>query len=416
MRRPSTSALPGFLSSWAIVLFILAVAAPGWAQMGAPHPPGVGASPHGMATGAPPQDRSVTDPSLPAGVVRVEVLGASLEPLSGISVTLVAQFQSVAQGNSETEKRATTDAQGVATFTDLDTALRFTYGVRVIREGAVYTMPSFRLGKTGQRVTMHTYPVTADPKEAFVGLQGFVTVRVKEDLLRVDTVYRVINMSRKTYKPAPLSLRLPSDAQGFEAEIIEGDSGFRAIEGGVELKGTFPPGQKDLPFSFHVPNQNEERQSFSMALPPHVVDMNVLTEMSPGMGLTVTPGFEAAVERTGRDDKKVLLTRRVLRAGDSPISSITVELSGLPVIGPGRWWAVLGAAVVALLGVIATFFRKEESEDEKQLERERARQALLEEMSVLHRAMDEGVIGPRTFEQTKREILNALARLEPFVE
>jgi hypothetical protein len=153
-----------------------------------------------------------------------------------------------------------------------------------------------------------------------------------------------------------------------------------------------------------------------MQVPPHVVDMNVLTEASPGMDLSVSPGFEPAIERTGRDDKKVLLTRRVLRPGDSQLESVEIELSGLPVVGPGRWWAVLAALGIVALGVVASFYRTDEETTDQDEERQRARGKLLDEMILLQRALDQGEIGPHTFEQTKREILNALARLEPATE
>jgi hypothetical protein len=270
------------------------------------------------------------------------------------------------------------------------------------------------LEKAGHRVVIHTYPVTSDPREAFVGLQGFVTVRLKEDLFRVDTVYRVINMSRTTWRPAPIRVELPQDAQGVEAKISSGDAGFREIPGGLELVGTFPPGQKDLPFAFHVPNENEESQTIEMSVPPHLVDMNVLTEASPGMTLSVSPGFPGSEERMGRDEKKVLLTRRVMRPGEGQLERVVIVLGGLPVIGPGRWIAVGVAALMAGLGLFAALFRKEEDdESEKKEEQERARNTLLGEMLLLKRAFDEGSIGPKTFEQTKREILTALARLEP---
>lgn len=371
------------------------------------------ATPHGFVQGAPPQDLSSPDPNIPAGQVHVYVVGAQRQPIKGAQIALTSQFQSVAQGNSESQKVVVSDEQGKAVFEDLEAALRYSYAVSVKRDGATYALPAFRLDKVGHKVVVHTYPVTSDPKEAFVGLQGFVTVRVKEDLFRVDTVYRVINMSRSTYVPGPIRLRLPEKAQGIEAELTQGDSGFRLVEGGVELVGSFPPGQKDVPFAFHVPNHNEESQSFMMSVPPHVVDMNVLAESSPGMELSVSPGFEHAVERTGRDDKKVLLTRRVLRPADGQLESIEVELSGLPVIGPGRWWAILAALGIVALGIAASVFRPERGNEERDEERERARRALLDEMVLLKKAFEQGEIGPHTFEQTEREILNALARLEP---
>jgi hypothetical protein len=386
------------------------------AETAAETAPQAAPNPHGLVQGAPPRDRSSPNPNVPPGQVHVAVVDAQGQPIKGAQVALTSHYQSIAEGNSEKQKIVVSGETGKVVFENLETAIRYSYSVSVKREGATYALPAFRLDKVGHEVLVHTYPVTSDPKKAFVGLQGFVTVRVKEDLLRIDTVYRVINMSRSTYVPAPIKIGLPENAQGLEAELSEGDSGFRQVEGGIELVGTFPPGQKDIPFAFHVENENEESQSFRMQVPPHVVDMNVLTEASPGMDLSVSPGFEPAIERTGRDDKKVLLTRRVLRPGDSQLESVEIELSGLPVVGPGRWWAVLAALGIVALGVVASFYRTDEETTDQDEERQRARGKLLDEMILLQRALDQGEIGPHTFEQTKREILNALARLEPATE
>lgn len=371
------------------------------------------ANPHGMAMGAPPTNRSFVDEQLPEGTVVVEVVDGAGNPLKGAKVRLLTHFQSIAEGNDEDVTEKPTDESGEARFDGLDTAIRFSYGVAVEHDGANYDAPGFRLGKTGQRVVVHTFPVSEDPREAFVGIQAFITVRVNDDLLRVDGGYRVINMSRTTWKPKPIFLKLPDDAQGVEAKLTMGDAGFEEAPGGMNLVGSFPPGQKDLAFAFHVPNTNEETRTIQLAVPPHAVDVNVLIEQAPGMGLSVSPGFEPAETRVGRDDKKVLVTRRVMRPGEGSLSSIVIELSGLPVIGPGRWIAALIALGVALLGLFAALLKQKETDEEKGEQRDRARNTLLDEMKLLERAHRDGEIGPRTYEQTKREIMVALARLEP---
>ncbi len=371
------------------------------------------ANPHGMQPGEAPKDRSFVDETLPEGTVVVEVRDESGRPLKGAKVRLLTHFQSIAEGNDEDVTEKTTGASGEARFDGLDPAIRFSYAIAVERQGASYDVPGFRLSKAGQRVIVHTFPVVRDPRDAFVGIQVFITVRVNDDLLRVDGGYRVINMSRTTWKPEPIFLELPDDAQGVEAELTMGDAGFEDAPGGMNLVGTFPPGQKDLAFAFHVPNTNTETRSIEMAVPPHAVDVNVLIEQAPGMGLSVSPGFEPTESRVGRDNKKVLLTRRVMRPGEGQLSKIVIELSGLPVIGPGRWIATLVALCVALLGLVAALLKKRETDDEKVEQRDRARSTLLDEMKLLERAHREGEIGPRTYEQTKREILMALARLEP---
>jgi hypothetical protein len=359
------------------------------------------------------QNSSGPDSGVNPKTVVVEVLGPTGDPVVGAHIELHTHFQSVAQGNSSNVAKATSNAQGEASFTGLDDAIRFSYGVTVIREGATYDIPPFPLSKVGHRVRVQTFPVTKDPKEALVGLQGFISVGVREDLFRIDGVYRVVNMGSHTWRPDPIFLRLPSDAQAVEAKISSGDSGFEESEGGLKLVGSYPPGQKDIPFSFHVPNLNEENRVISIGLPPHMVDFNVLTEHAPGLELSVSPGFDTTEKRTGRDQKEVLITRRVMKPGEGQLTEVRVELRGLPVVGPGRWVAAVLALLIALLGLAATLVRKGASSPDDVAQQDSVRDTLLREILLLETARQRRDIGPRMYEQTKREILVALARLEP---
>lgn len=386
--------------------------APAQAAEAAPQNPH-GAAPHGMPGGGPPQNLSMPDPSVPSGSVIVEVVDEESRPVRGAKVNLLSLFQSVAEGNTEDVTTKMTDENGSVRFDKLDDAIRFSYAVAVEDRGASYDVPSFRLGKVGQRVRVHTFASTTDPREAFVGIQGYFTVQVNDDLLRIDGAYRVFNMGQKTWIPSGIFLHLPEDAEAVDAKLTAGDAGFEEAPKGLKLVGSFPPGQKDLAFSFHVPNTNTETRTIAFSIPPHTVDLNVLIEQAPGMGLSVSPGFAPAESRVGRNEKKVLVTRRVLRPGDGQLSEIRIELSGLPVIGPGRWIATFVALFIALLGILATWMKRRESEAEKQEQRKKAQDTLVGEMLLLETAHQNGDIGPRTYEETRREILVALARLEP---
>jgi hypothetical protein len=380
-----------------------------WAQEAPPNPQ----APHGLGHGRPPQNESAPDPTLPEGQLLVEVVDENGRPVPAATVKLLTSFQSIAEGNDDNVIEKKSDPSGRVVFDGLKTAIRYSYAVSVSHQGASYDAPGFRMGKTGHRALIHTFPVSRDPREAFVGIQGYVTVQVNDDLLRVDGAYRVINMGRMTWVPEPIHLRLPADAQGVEAKLTAGDAGFREVPQGMALVGSFPPGQKDLTFAFHVPNRNERFRSIAMSVPPHVVDMNVLIEQAPGLELSVSPGFEPAESRVGRNNKKVLVTRRLMRPGEGTLSEVQIELSGLPVIGPGRWIAVLLALCMALSGFAAAWLRGKKSHQELDAQKDKAREALLSEMLLLEQAHQSGDLGPRTYEQTKQVIIAALARLEP---
>ncbi len=369
-----------------------------------------GAHPGGFPQ--PLQNFSTPDPDVAKNTISVEVFNEHRAPLSGALVELHSHFQSVAKGDEKDTLQRRSDPQGRVSFSDLKNTVRYSYSVSVLRDGARYEVPSFRLDKTGHRIVLHTYPATSDIKAASIGLRGFVYMSLRADVLSFEVMYRVMNMGQVTWIPRGVTVDLPEGAQAIQAGTKAGDSGFSAGEGSAVLSGSFPPGQKDLSFSFQLPNTNKESLSLDFGVLPHVAELRVLAEEIKGMQLSVGPGFERVDRAAGPEEKPVLITRRVMQPGEPELRQIQVELSGLPVIGPGRYIALGVASLILLLGLGALF--REGGRDEKVLRKEqaRARKALLREMLLLTQAEKDGTIGPRTFEQTKREILLALARLE----
>jgi len=382
---------------------------PAIAQMAPPTNPHA-ASPHGaMGTGR-LQMTTLSDPSLPAGTVVVEVRDEKGKPFAGALVQLVQQFQSVAQGNQNTSFRKNSDENGQATFAGLDDAIRFSYAVTVVRSEAEYLVPTFRVGKTGQRVIVPTYPATTQVDDAMVGMRGFNFVELRADVLKIDVMYRVMNLGETTWLPKDVFISLPTEAAAVDVGQDPAASGFANLDGKVALSGSFPPGQRDVQFTFQLPNSNTESRAMKLGVLPHTAELRVLAEMIPGMTLDVSPGFESPQIADGPTGKKVLITRRLMQPGQGELSEVNILLGGLPVTGPGRWIAVLIALAIASMGLLGIVTRR--SDEDVRSEKKKARLTLLQEMLLLEGAFETGEIGPRTFEQTKREILAALARLE----
>src|SRR5690606_15548559 len=145
-------------------------------------------------------------------------------------------------------------------------------------------------------------------------------------------------------------------------------------------------------------------------LPPHVTNLVIVVEKTPGLSLSI-PGFDIQ-ETTHENNKKIFVARKTLQAGEPPLSQLKVELRGLPTIGPGRWYASGAALLIGLGGLGLALSRSGQSREESERDRSRARRVLLDEMVLLERAFAAEEIGPRTYEQTKREILLALSRLD----
>jgi len=358
------------------------------------------------------QDSSAPDPNLAPNTIVVRVLDGTTElPAAGASVELVTVVQNIQEGDSRHVMTKAVGPEGQVTFSGLDTSIRNNYGVRVRSSGARYDIPEFRLGKTGHQVLIHVYPVTSNLREAFVGFRGLTYVQMREDNALVTVMYRVLNMSNRSFLPQGIALDLPRDAFALDVETKTGDAGFEKTDHGVRLVGTYPPGSRDLQFSFQIKNHNESDLGWTMSVPPHLAEQRVLVEDVPGMELRV-PGFAPAESTAGPDGKKILFAQRVMRPGESELNQLRIELSGLPVIGPGRWIATALAAGIGLVGLGLGLLRRQGKSNQDDDQRKLAQRVLLQEMKLLETAHAQDQVGPRTYEQTRREIMMALARLE----
>jgi hypothetical protein len=234
---------------------------------------------------------------------------------------------------------------------------------------------------------------------------------LRDDIFQFEVMFRVFNMGRVTWVPGDVSFNLPVGAKGFVAN--ESMSDTRAVltdDRTVELQGTFQPGQHDVTFRFQVPNEHDETADFEIGLPPHMAEVRVMAEAAPGMSLTVA-GFDAAEKSAGPDGERLLVTARQLQPGEPEMSSVSIQLSGVPTPGPGRWIAVALAAVIALFGVW-TASRTKATLVAPVDDLKRARARLLDELLQLEKAKTAGDIGPSTYENAKKILLNALGRVE----
>ncbi|HSC86861.1 MAG TPA: hypothetical protein VLC09_06300 [Polyangiaceae bacterium] len=371
------------------------------------HPPTAGLHAEGPA-----EDLSILDPSLPRGQFVIELVDASEQPLPGIVVEVTSQLESIAQGKSQDRLEQRTDASGRATFSDLAESLRTSHAVRVVHQGARYELEPFRMTeKGGHRARLHVYPVTHDLREAFVGLRGFVFIEQHDGQFAFDLAFRVINLSQTTWVPKDVFVSLPEAATPLELGRDRLESGFFAAGNRVELVGSYPPGQHDVRLQFQIPTRNRERESFELGLLPHLVELRVLAQRTPGLRLSI-PGFDDSQTVQGPDGKAMLVARRLMQPGQNELREVRIDLSGLPVPGPGRWIACGLAGLMALGGLYWALRSRRAGGQELLVDRAEARRILLDELVALEQAWSARTIGPQTYEQARRELLQALARLE----
>lgn len=364
--------------------------------------------------GEPPADVSTPSASVPSGTVEVTVVAADETPQPNVEVKLGIMRQTVAEGDTRDSKRAKTDAQGKARFNGLETATDYSYRVSVPRGPATYAATPFQLKRDmGQSVTVHVFPVTQDIRQALVAIRAIVAVEPRDDVFQFEVLFRAFNIGKVTWVPNDVVLELPKGAKGFSAQEGMNDTRFAAEgeEGRARMLGTFVPGQRDATFRFQVPNDGNSTADFRMTLPPHVAQVRVIAQSSPGMGMRVE-GFDPAEPTQDSNGQRLLFTDRQLRAGDAQLRDLSISLSNLPTHGMGRWVAVALAALAFAWGLEAARRGPERPQPLDPESAARARDVLIDELVALEKAHRAQEIGPVTYETARRQLVTALSRLQ----
>ncbi|HEU5075490.1 MAG TPA: hypothetical protein VFU02_14965 [Polyangiaceae bacterium] len=376
-------------------------------QAADPHP----AAPHGGMNAA--RDLSNPDASVPKGSIVATIVDGAGQPLAGVPVRLGKTFQSIAEGDQSDSETRTTNAQGEVRFSNLEASSRFSYRISVAQSSAQYSTAPFRLAEDrGQRVLLHVYPVTSDIAQARVAMRGLVYVEPRDDVFQFEIWLQVYNLGNVTWVPAGVSMQLPEGSKAFSPR--ESMSDTRAETDGdsrVKLLGTFSPGQHDVRFNFQVPNPQEAAVAFQLTLPPRVGEFRVVAAAAKGMSLSARD-FPPVQVSIGPQGERVLVTQQ--RAQERGIDTVHFELAGLPTRGSAPWLAVLLAAATAASGVYVASQSPSPNRGRRRKlsgDLKKARDVLLDELVQLERAKATGKLGPQSYEQTRRALITALARI-----
>jgi hypothetical protein len=355
----------------------------------------------------------VPAPDLPAGTIEVTLHDAMQAPLPNIAVSLGGLHQDPATGDSTTKYEGKTDLAGMASFRGLPTGSSYSYRATVSRDGATFASEPLRLDDSGgKRALLHVYPVTRNIRQALVGMRAVLLVQPREDVFQIEASFRVFNIGATAWLPDGVRFELPTGAKAFRAQESMRDARIeKTSSGAVELRGTFTPGQHDLGFQFQVANDQTRTRTLHVALPPHVAELRVISEGPRGMTLAVE-GFPDAEPTRGQDGGRLLVTGRRMAQGERALDAITIVLGGIPVPSDGRWYAALLAGAIALFGFAQAFARRPVETKARTGETEEALGLLLDELVTLERLRREDRVGPRTYQATRSDLLDAVARLE----
>jgi hypothetical protein len=382
--------------------------------------------PHGNAAGAghagdprffnPPEDTVVDDPSLPAGTVVVTIKDAHDQPVPRAPILVGVLHSTVAKGDSNERLSREGDEGGSARFDGLAFGSGHTYRVSTTRGQASYAHAPFAItDKNGKRVTLHSYEVSPNLDELPIAMQAMVYVSLREDSIQVEQLVSVYNLGPVAWM-ADTTVQLPKGFKAFNKQDSMDDARVEEVPGGAALRGTFPPGRRDMDFRYQVPLDDDARQTMRLSFPPRVAQARVIAEASRSMSLEV-PGFPPAKRVEGRDGKHLLVTEQQVARAAGGVSSVELTLGGLPTQGPGRWIAVALAILVFGSGVVyfvLSFGGPLDADARGDLVE--AREALLGEMVALERARKSGEVGPRTYARVRASLLEALARIVAMIE
>ncbi|HEX7671937.1 MAG TPA: hypothetical protein VF395_20220 [Polyangiaceae bacterium] len=374
-------------------------------------PPGHGAA----APAQPPQDRAVAAPDLRPGTIEVLIHDGNSAPIPRLPLRLGVLHSDVAQGDSKSQIEGTTDERGVAVFRGLEVGTAFSYRVTVPRGPATFAADPVRLDPSGgQRVLLHVYPIVRDIREALVGMRGVLFVQPRDDVFHIEANFQVLNIGAVAWVPENVRLVLPEGAKAFRpADEMSDTRVEKTASGDLRIVGTFSPGEHEVGFQFQLDNPHDRSKSLHIALPPHVAELRVVAEGARGMELHV-PSFPDAEPMQGQDGSHLLVTGKHLVRGESSLDSVSITLENLPVPSSGRWYAVGIALMIAGFGLFQMVSQRPSPARKlaRQGEAEEAEDLVLRELVELERLRKSDRVGPRTYEETRAELLDALARLD----
>jgi hypothetical protein len=357
----------------------------------------------------PPEDSETEDATLPPGSIAVDLRDADDKPVAGETITLGILINSIAKGDSRKHLQSGTDDLGRAVFPGLETASNVAYRVSSGYRGGSFAATPFQLHEAkAMHVVLHVYPVARSLQDALIVCEATVAVEVRDDRLQIEQALTVYNLGRTAWQPDGVRLALPDGYTAFNAQASMSDQGVDDGGSAAKLRGTFPPGRHAVDFRWQLPWTGDKDVDFDVGLPPHVAIARVMMPAMASLKLVAT-GFPPAEVRHDAQGQSFLVTERRLKPDDARLDSISIGIHDLPTPGPGRFLASLLAASGVCIGLgFAASKRARTAHVEAP---EGARDALLQELAALERALAAGDVGPRTYERARRELIDALARV-----
>lgn len=338
----------------------------------------------GVATGS-----ANPDPALPTKTLVVQLADEDGKPIANYPLVLGA----VDKSSQIKVHRATSDAAGIAKFTDLATGQGFAYAAVIDYRGMrLGTQPFTMPEQGGLRAEIHALGRTNDPSAVTIGQGARVVLQMRNDNLQFMEILPLENRSDKLFDPAPGAVEIPLPKGFVGAEVAPSDRKLEIRKDhGVAVYGPITPqkalGQVDaksagneVTLGFVLPYEGDTRE-FQQPMPNGIAAFTVISEQIPGMTVS-GPGVGTPEARELGGRKYWVMPVEAIGAG----KMMTFTVRGLPSTDrTGRF--VSGALALLLIAAAFVFARRPSTVVRKTTdERERLanrREALFSELVAM---------------------------------
>lgn len=354
----------------------------------------------------PPLAISEPDNRVPRGTIRVIVVDAQNNPVSGADIRIGI----MKSDSSRDSIMGRTNTAGILDQAELPTGSSQAYRVNVHYDGATYSSTPFRLEPDrGQLVRVRRLETTRDTRALLQSL-GQTMLEYKQGRVKVTQQAQLMNLGDETVVLDADSIRfdLPEDFTAFQTPQSMDDQRLVPDDDGFVVRGSVPPGRVALVWSYDLPLSGDEI-SFSTNMPFRTYGYRVMTDAADGMRLEVD-GFPRAEEHEGHGGRRLLVTQIERGPEDDDLDRLRITVRGIPGSGPARWLALGGAMVLLIFGFLLATRGGDRAGAITRARRAR-QDELLEDAAELEKLFQASEIGPKFRERRMAEIVDELASL-----